>query len=114
MQKRKLHRKTPKVCKFWSKSKSGCKRDTSCDFLHETLAQRDGKVDSNERQEVQDYKCIGCERVWTDSRCIVEHIVSNQLVYFCLNCDDWVRDKMKVLDANWSLFDDRGNLRNDV
>jgi hypothetical protein len=49
--------------KFWSKSKSGCKRDTSCDFLHITLAQRDGKVDSNERQDVQDYKCIGCESV---------------------------------------------------
>ena len=25
--------------------------------------------------------------------------------YFCLNCDDWVKIKSKVLDENWTLFD---------
>ena len=27
----------PKLCKFWLKGRSGCKRDSSCDFLHATL-----------------------------------------------------------------------------
>jgi hypothetical protein len=46
--------------------------------------------------------------------CIVEHIVRNQKVYFCLNCDDWVRDKSRVLEESWALFVDKGNLQYDV
>ena len=42
------------------------------------------------------------------------HIINDQWVHFCLNCDDWVKDKSKVLDENWTLFDNEGNLRYDV
>ena len=34
----------PKVCKFWMKSKSGCKRGEECDFLHVTLASGEENV----------------------------------------------------------------------
>ena len=59
--------------------------------------------------------CVGCENSFSVSRCIDQHLVSNQTVNFCLNCDDWVTDKTKVLDSlNWTLLDSRGNLRTDV
>ena len=35
-------------------------------------------------------------------------------VYFCLNCDDWVKEKGRVFDQGWSLFDLDGNLNNFV
>ena len=104
----------PKVCKFWSKSKGGCKRDTSCDFIHVTLAQNDENREYAGEIVKQEFKCIGCQSSWDDSRCIVRYNINNQIVNFCLNCDDWVRDKSKVFDTNWTMFDDKGNLRYDV
>merc|ERR1712129_249754 len=89
----------PKVCKYWLKSNAGCKRGISCDFLHVTLACHDGNVNSIDKVETHDYKCVGCESSWTDKRCVINHTINNQQVYFCLNCDDWVRDKSKVLDT---------------
>ena len=103
----------PKTCKYWLKSKGGCKRETTCDFMHVTLARDDGKVVDQEMDD-HEYKCVGCHSSWTDRMCVVDHIVRNQKVYFCLNCDDWVRDKSRVLEERWSLFDDKGNLRYDV
>ena len=78
-----------------------------------TLAQNDGKFVAEEAEH-QEFKCVGCHSCWTDRKCIVEHTVRNQKVYFCLNCDDWVKDKSRVLEVSWSLFDDKGNLRYDV
>ena len=100
----------PKVCKFWTKSKSGCIRKTSCDFLHVTLA----KDDQREKEEPGYYNCVGCRCDWTDKSCVIEHVINDHRVYFCLNCEDWVKDKSKVLDKNWTMFDERGNLRYDV
>ena len=28
--------------------------------------------------------------------------------FFCLNCDDWIKYKTKVLDQGWTLFDEEG------
>ena len=102
----------PKVCKFWLKSKSGCKRGEECDFLHVTLAISDEAVTG--QKELLEYKCVGCESCWTDKGFTVEYVVANQKVQFCLNCEDWIKDKSKVLDKNWSLFDQAGHLRYDV
>ena len=64
----------PQLCKYWSKSKSGCKRNSSCDFLHVTLVQGDVNVKDVEENT---YKCAGCENAWTKRNCVVEHIISN-------------------------------------
>ena len=62
----------------------------------------------------QEYKCVGCKSCWTENGFTVEHVIANQKVQFCLNCEDWIRDKSKVLDKNWTLLDQAGNLRYDV
>ena len=100
------------MCRYWKKINSGCKRKNDCDFLHDTLARDDGN--SAQQDQEQEYTCVGCKSCFADMRCIVQHVVSNQKVNFCLNCDDWVKDKTKVLDSNWTLLDSRGNLRRDV
>ena len=103
----------PKVCKFWTKSKSGCIIKTSCDFLHETLAKEDQNMIA-EKEEPENFKCVGCKCDWSNKSCVVKHVIGDHIVYFCLNCEDWVKDKSKVLDRNWTMFDERGNLRYDV
>ena len=45
---------------------------------------------------------------------VVEHVMNGHTVYFCLNCDDWVKEKGRVFDQGWSLFDLDGNLNNFV
>ena len=104
----------PKICKFWSKNKAGCRRGSDCDFLHVTIAQDDGKVSVESKVEDTEFKCISCKDCWTDRNCVVEHELNNHVVYFCLNCDDWIEDKNKVLDQNWTLLDERGHLRRDL
>jgi hypothetical protein len=56
------------------------------------------------RQEDRKFKIIKRKRLDSRCICIVEHVVSNQLVYFFLNCDDCVREKSKLLDSNWTLL----------
>jgi antitoxin component YwqK of YwqJK toxin-antitoxin module len=41
----------PKTCKYWLKSKEGCKRKTACNFMHVTLAQDDGKIANEEMDD---------------------------------------------------------------
>ena len=72
------------------------------------------KVIDTDQNEIQEYKCVGCESCWTEKGFTVEYVVANQKVQFCLNCEDWIKDKSKVLDKNWTLFDQAGNLRCDV
>ena len=91
----------PKMCK-WLKSKVGCKRE-GCEYLHVTLA--------NEEGNSAEYKCASCKDIWTDGTCVVEYTSQNQLVYFCLNCDEWVQNKENVFDAGWTLLDKDGYLR---
>ena len=104
----------PKVCEYWLKSNSGCRREGFCDFLHVTVAREDEKIKIGAKEETLDFECVGCKSSWEDKRCVVEHIKTNHQVFFCLNCDDWVKDKSKVLEQDWSLFDIKGNLRYDV
>ena len=57
---------------------------------------------------------VGCQSSWEDSRCEVRYYTNNPNVNFCLHCNDWVREKSKVFDTNWTMVDDEGNLRYDV
>ena len=83
-----------KQCK-WLGSKYGCRR-SNCEFSHVTHASNDG------------YECSGCKDIWTDMTCVKKHIIENQSVYFCLNCDDWIQFKSKVFDQGWTLLDKEG------
>ena len=104
----------PKVCKFWSKSKAGCKRGQACDFIHVTLAQHDDVKENSEIFSEHVFQCVGCKSSWDERKFVVQHNISNQIINFCLNCNDWIKDKSKVLEANWTMFDDKGDLRYDV
>ena len=93
----------PKMCK-WLNSRNGCRRNTDCDYLHVTLAEADVKL-----REDTVYQCKGCESSWVNSLHVKEH-----KIFFCLNCDEWIRDKSLVLQEGWTLYDKDGNLRQDV
>ena len=97
----------PKICK-WIKSRGGCRRQ-NCLYLH-TGHEEDGCNTSSGKQ----FSCVGCKTVWEDENCVVGHNVKNTQTFFCLNCEDWIKNKVNVLDAGWSLFDQFGYLRNDV
>ena len=62
----------------------------------------------------QSYECVSCRCVWTDKTCVKEHIVQNMKKYFCLNCDDWVKNKGNVLQPGWTLLDEAGYPRMDI
>ena len=96
----------PKACK-WFQRDIGCKR-LNCQYLHVTLAENDTKIKS------KDYECAGCKNVWEDENCVIRQNIGNKEVFFCLNCDDWIVNKSAVLNSNWTLFDQYGNLRQDV
>ena len=54
-----------------------------------------------------EYNCVSCNYTWKDN-------INNTNVFFCLNCDDWVKEKTAVFNHGWSLFDVDGFLRHDV
>jgi hypothetical protein len=96
----------PKTCKWWSKQ-DGCKRGSECGYLH---VMSENKTEANSEK----FKCISCKHIWEDRSCVMEHFIGNMRMFFCLNCDDWVHDKQKVLEHGWTLFDEAGNLRMDL
>ena len=102
------------MCRYWSKNKSGCARKSDCDFLHVTLVHDDGKGRVNNKVEEEKFQCASCKDCWTDKRCVVAHTQNNHAMYFCLNCNDWVSNKSAVLDPNWTLLDEGGNLRTNL
>ena len=61
-----------------------------------------------------EFECAGCKSCWTNKNHVVGHKIENTQVYFCLNCEDWIKQKDKVLLFGWSLFDCNGDLRHDV
>ena len=61
--------------------------------------------------EGKQFRCSSCKDVWQDENCVVKHAVNHRELFFCLNCDDFVGDKAQVLDINWTLVDQQGNLR---
>jgi hypothetical protein len=95
----------PKPCKYF-KSESGCRRGEACAYSHDLY------ICVGQRRN--SFKCVSCKHEWKDSWCVVEHKVKNMEVYFCLNCNDWVKEKDKVLDQGWSLFEQDGNLNHFV
>ena len=98
----------PKICK-WSQQRSGCRRQ-NCDYLHVTLA-------SDDRRQINAHKsfpCIGCQNCYDDVACVVQHKIENSSFYLCLNCEDWIKHKEKIITPGWSLFDHNGALRRDV
>ena len=98
----------PKVCK-WTKTETGCRRE-DCDFLHVTLVGGDGK--QTETHKI--YPCMGCKNVYDDKVCVVQHIAENRAFFLCLNCDDWILRKDEILLPEWSLFDENGDLKQNV
>ena len=94
----------PKVCK-WLSSVSGCTR-TDCEYLHVTLATSD--------KQTTEYKCVSCKGVWKERACVIQHMINQKQVHFCLNCDDWVQKKEKVFDKGWTLLDQDGFLRTGI
>ena len=98
----------PKTCK-WLKSNSGCKRQ-NCDYLHVTLVGDDDK----QIEEHKHFPCAGCKNVFDDKDCVIQHVVQNTAFVLCLNCEDWIQFKERVIAPGWSLFDHNGDLRADV
>ena len=97
----------PKRCK-WLSCKGGCKRQ-GCEYFHVTLA-----INDESRNCEQNFECVSCKSIWTDRNCVVEYSMQNQKVHFCLNCDDWVKQKEQVFDAGWTLLDFNGFLRRGI
>ena len=99
----------PKVCK-WFQRAVGCRRN-NCDFLHVTLAGDDGNKTAHKQLC---FKCEGCQSSYPEEIYVVKHEIKNMQFWFCLNCDDWIQDKALVLNKEWTLFDDNGDLRRGV
>jgi hypothetical protein len=55
-------------------------------------------------------KRAGCKHTWNEWRFMKSHIIHSVELHFYLNCDDWIKQKEKVLDQGWSLFEHDGNL----
>ena len=85
------------------------RRKDQFEFSHDTFVCSD-----TQRKEQKSFKTHGCKSEWRESKFVVGHIIHGSQLYFCLNCDDWIRDKNRVHDHGWSLFDLDGNLNNFV
>ena len=103
------NKRHPKNCK-WFQKEVGCRRN-NCDFLHVTLAAADGKQTAHKQPG---FKCEGCDNVYPAENYVVKREINNMQIWFCLNCDEWIKDKTKVLNKDWNLFDQNGALRRDV
>ena len=55
-------------------------------------------------------KCVSCKHSWKETKFVVKHTINNTEVYFCLNCEDWVKHKERVFNQGWTLMDYDGNL----
>ena len=94
----------PKRCK-WVETQYGCKQK-DCEYLHDGVASGEAQVSC--------YECVSCKDVWENNSCVKEQTVQNHKVYFCLNCDEWVKDKERVLDKGWVLLDNNGYLNQGI
>ena len=92
----------PKACK-WTNTSGGCKIKHYCAYSHDTSVCGDEGSKKN-------LKCISCQHKWSEEKFVVKHTIKNIEVYFCLNCEDWVKEKERVFEEGWSLFDKDGYL----
>ena len=99
----------PRACK-WFQRDVGCRR-LNCDYLH---VKTNVAKNENLQKECKQFKCAGCNDTWEDTNCVVKHQLKHGEVYFCLNCDDWIVNKSEVFNIGWTLFDQYGNLRQNV
>ena len=91
------------------KATNGCRRQ-NCDYLHVTHA-------GDDRKQIEAHKiypCAGCRNVYDDKSYVVQNIVQNVGFYLCLNCDGWIQRKNEILLPGWSLFDENGDLNQNV
>ena len=86
-------------------SETGCRRKDTCEFSHDTRVCGDGKS-----LAIESFKCVGCKCEYKEERFVVKHLIKDTEIFFCLNCEDWVKEKQNVLEPGWSLFDEDGNL----
>jgi hypothetical protein len=100
---KKCLKRHPKIRK-WFTGSSGCRKNESSEFSHDTLVSDD----------VHHFKCVSCKHGWNESRFVVRHEIQDMELYFCLNCDAWVKYKDRVLDDGWSLFEKDGHINNSV
>ena len=96
----------PKRCK-WDIN-GDCRRGSECLYLHID------KPDGEQNMVSNEYQCQGCRYIWNDRDCMKEHTIKNMRVFFCLNCDDWIKYKTAVFDQGWTMFDNAGFLRTDI
>ena len=101
---RECEKRHPKSCK-WIEGSRSCKRQ-NCAYLHTVIPEN--------RCKEANFKCEGCTTVWDKQEFVVKHMIQNTERDFCLNCEDWIKEKDKVFLSGWSLFDDGGFLRHDV
>ena len=93
----------PKACK-WLNDKRGCLRQ-GCLYLHSA---------KYNAADVEVFNCQGCKGVWEEEKFVVKHIIQNTKTFFCLNCEDWIKEKENVYSEGWTMFDESGNLKHDV
>ena len=80
----------PKLCR-WNQGQRGCKRGVDCLYLHSKVA-LDGNVENVNNIDAEEYQCASCRYTWNDRKCAKEHIIKSTKVFFCLNCDNWVKE----------------------
>ena len=107
--KEKCPNRHPKPCK-WYKGETGCRRGKDCDFSHDTLVCGDKNMENQPKY----FNCVSCKHTWNETKFVIKHNIKGMEVYFCLNCEDWVKLKDNVFDQGWSLFDQDGNLNHFV
>ena len=73
-----------------------------------------GHEDIAKTHKNSDLKCAGCKSTLESERYVVNHIIKDRNLVFCLNCDDWIQNKAEVLKSDWTLVDANGDLRRDV
>ena len=78
------------------------------------LLQKETKHVYQERRKLSILAVLDAKVTGLTKACVIKYVISDHEVYFCLNCEDWVKDITKVLDDNWTMFDERGNLKYDV
>jgi hypothetical protein len=99
----------PKKCK-WEETAGGCRRKNECNYLHVTIAKDAQKTAT----AIKEFKCVSCSYSWNTTESVVKHTIKGHEVFFCLNCDDWIKDKIAIFDLGWSLFDQDIFLRYDI
>jgi hypothetical protein len=67
-----------------------------------------------EMRRIKMNECAVCKFSWNDRNCVINHFFESTNVFFCLNFDDWIKEKRAVFYHGWSLFDEAGFLRQDV